>query len=103
MLYDHRGLHAARILLHASNVSDGYVALWERHRLDLTVEALILEEEGHPLFSDQERDLAQKRLTEYGYTLGAAPGSMPPQPPAPVGVTGRRRAEGLSKGDARAR
>lgn len=83
MLYDHRGLQTARILLHASDVSDGYVALWERHRLDLTVEALILQEEWHPLFSDQEREIARKRLTEYGYTLGAAPTSRPPQLPAP--------------------
>jgi hypothetical protein len=45
MLYEHRRLDTGRILLHASNVSDGYVALWERQRLDLTVEALILGEE----------------------------------------------------------
>lgn len=82
MLYDHRGLQTARILLHASKVSDGYVALWERHRLDLTVEALILEEEWHPLFSDQEREIARKRLTDYGYTFGATPGSRQPKPPA---------------------
>ena len=27
MLHEHRGLETARILLHASNVSEGYVAL----------------------------------------------------------------------------
>jgi hypothetical protein len=70
MLYDHGGLETARILLHASNVSDGYVALWERKRLDLTVEAVILEEEWDPLFSNQEREIARKRLTEYGYKFG---------------------------------
>ena len=70
MLYDHRGLQTARILLHASDVSDGYVALWERKRLDLTVEALILESEWRPLFSDQEREIARKRLAEYGFTFG---------------------------------
>ena len=42
MHYEHRGLETARILLHASDVSEGYVALWERKRLDLTVEALVL-------------------------------------------------------------
>ena len=72
MLYEHRGLETARILLHASNISDGYVALWERKRLDLTVEALILNEECNPLFSDQERGIARKRLTEYGYNFGPA-------------------------------
>jgi hypothetical protein len=72
MLYDHRGLETARILLHASDVSDGYVALWERKRPDLTVEALILGSEWHPLFSDQEREIARKRLPEYGYTFSTS-------------------------------
>src|SRR6266704_1076691 len=62
MLYYHRGLETARILIHASDVSDGYVALWERHRLDLTVEAVVLDETWHPLFSDQDREIARKRL-----------------------------------------
>jgi hypothetical protein len=70
MLYDHRGLETARILLHASDVSDGYVALWERKRLDLTVEAVVLAEEWRPLFTDQEREIARKRLAEYGYQVG---------------------------------
>ena len=72
MLYDHRGLQTARILLHASAVSDGYVALWERGRLDLTVEALVLEEEWRPLFSNQGREIARKRLAEYGYKFGGS-------------------------------
>ena len=82
MLYDHRGLETARILLHASSVSYGYAALWERKRLDLTVEALILEEEWHPLFSNDERGIARKRLTEYGYRFGAAAANGPLQRPA---------------------
>ncbi len=69
MLHENRGLETARILLHAPNVSDGYTALWERGRLDLTVEALILHEKWHPLFSDQEREIAQRRLKEYNYIL----------------------------------
>jgi len=59
MLHEHRGLETARILLRASNVSEGYVALWERKRLDLTVEALILGEEWYPLFSEQQREIAR--------------------------------------------
>jgi len=66
MLHEHRGLETARILLHASNVSEGYVALWERERLDLTVEALILADEWLPLFGEPEREIARKRLAEYG-------------------------------------
>lgn len=67
MLHEYRGLETARILLHASKVSEGYVALWERQRLDLTVEAVILAREWHPLFSEQEREIARSRLAEYGY------------------------------------
>jgi hypothetical protein len=55
MLYEHRGLETARILLRASKVSEGYVALWERKRLDLTVEAVILAPQWESLFSDEER------------------------------------------------
>ena len=67
MLQEHRGLETARILLQALYVSDGYTALWERGRLDLTVEALILQKKWHLLFSDKEREIARKRLEDYKY------------------------------------
>lgn len=67
MLHEHRGLETARLLLHATNVSEGYIALWERKRLDLTVEAVILADQWGPLFDDKEREIARKRLAEYGY------------------------------------
>jgi hypothetical protein len=68
MLTEHRGLETARLLLHAEAVSEGYTALWERGRLDLTVEALIYEHaEYHSLFSEEERQKAQRRLEQYGY------------------------------------
>jgi hypothetical protein len=43
-------------------------ALWERKRLDLTVEVLILGEEWHPLFTEAERETARKRLAQYNYS-----------------------------------
>ena len=67
MLHDHGGLETARILLGSPSVSEGYTALWERDRLDLTVEALVLQPEWHDLFSDEERTIAKQRLTDYGY------------------------------------
>lgn len=67
MLQEHRGLETAKILLHASHVSDGYTALWERGRLDLTVEALTLQKKWDSLFSDQDREIARRRLAEYKY------------------------------------
>jgi hypothetical protein len=69
MLQEHRGLQTARILLHNPKVSEGYTALWERGRLDLTVESLILKPEWQPLFSDQELKTAQERLADYGFRI----------------------------------
>jgi len=52
MLYEHRGLETARILLHSTNASEGYTALWERGRLDLTVEVVIHDNpKWHQLFT----------------------------------------------------
>jgi hypothetical protein len=68
MLYEHRGLETARILLHAPKVSEGYIALWERGRLDLTVEALILENiKWYQLFDYNEIEICRKRLKDYQY------------------------------------
>ena len=69
MLHNRGGLETAHILLHASNVSDGYTELWRRKRLDLTVEALVLQPEWQGLFTDDERTVAQKRLHDYGFNL----------------------------------
>jgi len=68
MLYQHRGVETARILLNAPTVSDGYTALWERGRLDLTVEVLIWDNpKWHALFSEEEIAVCRKRLREYEY------------------------------------
>jgi hypothetical protein len=67
MLVRHRGLETAKRLVNASSVSTGYTALWERKRLDLTVEALILESKWHVLFEAEELEKARKRLKDYGY------------------------------------
>ena len=67
MLQVHGGIETAQILLHSTHVSDGYTALWERGRLDLTVEALILQKKWYPIFSDQEREIARNRLEDYKY------------------------------------
>lgn len=67
MVTERGGLETARILLRAGSVSEGYVALWERGRLDLSVEAVILQPAWQELFSDADREIAQSRLREYGY------------------------------------
>ena len=64
MLGEHRGVETARRLL--PHMSDGFTQMWQRNRLDLTVEALILQPQWHDLFSDAEREIARRRLRECG-------------------------------------
>lgn len=66
MVTDHGGLETAHILINSGTVSEGYTALWERGRLDLTVEAMILDNEKyHSLFSEEELAVCAKRLKQY--------------------------------------
>jgi hypothetical protein len=74
MVSERGGLASARQLLSATSVSDGFTALWERNRLDLSVEAVVLQSRFASLFTDDEHEQARARLEEYGY--------VPPDPPA---------------------
>nr|WP_276511185.1 DUF262 domain-containing protein [Kineosphaera limosa] len=68
MLQRHGALETARRLLAAPHISDGYTALYEVGRLDLTVENVVLQPEFESLFSDEERETAQRRLAEFDFT-----------------------------------
>jgi hypothetical protein len=71
MLHRHGGLGTARQLINSPAVSEGYTALYERGRLDLTVEAVIVENpRWHSLFTSDELSRVRKRLDAYGYTTG---------------------------------
>jgi hypothetical protein len=72
MVTEMGGYATAFTLIHAPAVSEGYTALWERERLDLTVEAVILQPEWRDLFSEVEREIARRRLADYGYKFGPA-------------------------------
>ena len=56
------GRETAKRLLANPSVGDGFVALWEVSRLDLSVEALVLQEPWCALFTEEERAVAQQRL-----------------------------------------
>lgn len=62
MLQDRGALATARYLIHTAKPSDGLTALWAKGRLDLTVEAHVLEPRFEPLFTDAEREICQDRL-----------------------------------------
>ena len=68
MVEELEGVACAKQLINKTTVSDGYTALWERKRLDLTVEAMILENEKFQvLFTGDELNICRKRLKDYNY------------------------------------
>lgn len=67
MVSEHGGLETARRLLAQPSPSDGFTALWEAGRLDLTMEVLVLEDEFADLFTPLELRTARRRLNDYGF------------------------------------
>ncbi len=67
MVIDRGGLAAAKQLLSGTDHSSGLVRLWQERRLDLSVEALVLQEPWSDLFTDAELSEAARRLEELGY------------------------------------
>ena len=61
------GVEAARQLIAKDGGTYGFEVLWEAGRLDLSVEALILDPKFHSLFSEAERKLCRERLSLHGY------------------------------------
>lgn len=76
MLSDKGGLATAKYLINSPKPSDGYTALYERGRLDLTVEAEVVENsKWHTLFTPDELTKARKRLADYHYEPKVIPPS----------------------------
>lgn len=67
MVVETSGHEAAMHLIHAGQPSDGYTELYSRKRLDLTVEALVLQPKWRPLFTDDDRAKARGRLQDYHF------------------------------------
>lgn len=67
MLGEQGGVATARQLLWSDQPSDGFTTLWEHHRLDLTVEAHVLQPQYAELFTEDDRDRALQRLKDYGW------------------------------------
>jgi hypothetical protein len=68
MICDRGGLETAKVLINAQQPSDGYTALYEKGRLDLTVEAVVTETpEWRTLFTEEELIRAERRLEDYRY------------------------------------
>jgi hypothetical protein len=68
MITDRGGLATAKYLINTKTPSDGYTHLYERGRLDLTVEAMVAEDtKWHEPFTNEELAAAKTRLKKYGF------------------------------------
>lgn len=68
MLSTEGPLETARRLISSTQPSEGFTTLWERGRLDLTVEAHVIQPRFEPLFTEEELEAARQRLAAYGYS-----------------------------------
>jgi len=67
LVEDVGGLDAAKALLRKDGLSFGLTALWERQRLEISMEAVVLDPRWESLFSEVELNVARTRLTELGF------------------------------------
>ncbi len=68
MVWERGGVEAAKAVIRIPGHSYGFDRLWEVKRLDLSVEASVLENpKFHPLFTEEELEICQKSLKAYKY------------------------------------
>jgi hypothetical protein len=60
------GLKAPKTLLHTTYLPDGFAELWQRGRLDLTMEYIVIQAPWRALFTEDELRVAQERLATHG-------------------------------------
>lgn len=69
MVTMHGGVGAAKILLQGRDASDGFTRLWQAGMLDRSVEASVLRPNYVLLFTDEEREIARRRLEAHGFDV----------------------------------
>lgn len=69
MVANEGGLQTAKRLVNSKQLSDGFAELAEKNRLDLTVEALVLQKKFGQLFAAEELLIASERLSQMGYQI----------------------------------
>jgi len=96
-------LATAKKLLASRTISDGFSELWERGRIDLTVEALVVEPEFESLFTYDELDAARHRLDQFGYTPRVSATSSSSTVPSSATATATATATNSTPGSAPSR
>jgi hypothetical protein len=71
ILNEYRGVETVNRLL--PTMSEGFAELWRRNRLDLTMEALIIQGKWRSLFTPAQLESAEQRLRDCGYREIDAP------------------------------
>lgn len=69
MLNQYGGLATAKKLIHKTDSSYSFTVLWENNRLDLSVEALVINPKYHSLFTEEEIKSCENRLSKLGYHI----------------------------------
>lgn len=67
MVREHGGVGGVRRLLRARDYQSGLTSLWEIGRLDMSVEAAVLNPKWASLFTEEERGEARRRLKAMNY------------------------------------
>ena len=71
MVEEQGGVNAAKALLAPGRVPDGFSTLWEKNRLDISVEYVVLDPRWRSLFTLGELQEAQRRLDEVNWETPA--------------------------------
>lgn len=69
MLGEKGGVKTAKELISKDGGTEGFLKLWQFKRLDLSIEALVQQEEFKELFTDEELRMCKDRLGNYGYEV----------------------------------
>lgn len=69
MINDKGALITAKTLINKDSNTEGFIALWENNRLDLSLEALIVSGKYDELFTEEEKNICRNRLRDYGYKI----------------------------------
>jgi hypothetical protein len=67
MVFENGSVEAVKRLLHSRTLPDGFTTLFEKGRLDLSMENIVYSENWGNLFTEEEISIAKKRLLEYKY------------------------------------
>lgn len=67
MLHEKGAVESAKQLVNSPAPAEGFTRLWEEKSLYLSIEAHVIKEKYHPLFTPEEIERARARLNEYDY------------------------------------